>query len=68
MASIVRQRQHFGNECRVLARRQTLRQQGIEFVELRLRGVIVSQSGGTFHLADDSRWLFAFAALSELPL
>ena len=30
-----------------------MRQQRIELVELRLRRVVVRQSGGTFHLADD---------------
>ncbi len=30
-----------------------MRQQRIELVELRLRGVVVRQSGGTLHLADD---------------
>ena len=53
IASVVRERQHLGKECRVLAWRKTLRQQGIELVELCLRGVVVRQSGGPFHLADD---------------
>ena len=53
IASIIRKRQHFGKECRVLAWRKTLRQQGIEFVELRLRRVVVRESGGALHLADD---------------
>ena len=53
IASIVRQRQHFGKQRRVLAWRKALRQQGIELVELRLRGVVVRKSSGTLHLADD---------------
>ncbi len=53
IASVVRQRQHFGKECRVLAWRRILRQQSIEFIELRLRSVVVRQSSGTFRLADD---------------
>ena len=34
-------------------RSRSLREHGIELVELRLRGVVVRQSSGTFHLADD---------------
>jgi len=43
IAAIVRQRQHFGNQCRVMAWRKTLRQQGIEFVQLRFRCVVVCE-------------------------
>ena len=48
-----RQRQHFGKECRILAWRETLRQQGVEFVELCLRRIVVRKSSGPLHLADD---------------
>ena len=41
ITSVVRQRQHFGKERRILAWRKALRQQGIELVELRLRSVVV---------------------------
>ena len=53
IASIIRQRQHLGKERGILRRGRGLRQQRIELVELRLRCVVVRQSGGTFHLADD---------------
>ena len=53
IASVVRQRQHLGKECRVLRRGRGLRQHRVELVELRLRGVVVHKSGGAFHLADD---------------
>ena len=53
IASIVRQRQHLGKERGVLRRCRGLFEQGIEFVEFRLRGVVARQSGSTFHLADD---------------
>ena len=53
IASIIRQRQHLGKERSVLRRGRGLREHRIELVELRLRGVVVRQSGGTFHLADD---------------
>ena len=33
--------------------REALRQQSIEFVEFRLRGIFVCKSGGTLHLTDD---------------
>ena len=32
---------------------EALREQGVELVELRLRGVVVRKSGGALHLADD---------------
>jgi hypothetical protein len=41
VAAVIRQRQHFGKECGVLKRRKTLRQQGIEFIELCLRNIVV---------------------------
>ena len=53
IASIVRQRQHLGEERGVLDRGRGLREHRIELVELRLRRVVVRQSGGAFHLADD---------------
>ncbi len=53
IASIVRQRQHLGKECGILFGGRGLCQQRIEFIEFRLRGVVVRKSGGTFHLADD---------------
>ena len=53
ITSVVRQRQHLGEQCRILLRGRGLRQQRIELVELRLRGVVVRKSGGAFHLTDD---------------
>jgi hypothetical protein len=53
IASIVGQRQHLGEERSVLNRGRSLRQHCIELVEPRLRGVVVHQTGGAFHLADD---------------
>ena len=53
VASVVRQRQHFGKKHHILLRRGTLRQQGIEFVELGLRGVIMRKSSSPLQLADD---------------
>ena len=50
---VVRQRQHLGKQCRILIRGRGLREQSIELVELRLRGIVVSKSGGPFHLTDD---------------
>ena len=53
IASIIRQRQHFSEQCCVLTWRKALRQQRIEFVELCLRGVVVREPSGALHLADD---------------
>ena len=53
IAAIVRQRQHFGEQRGVLDRGRGLREHRIELVELRLRRIVVRQSGGAFHLADD---------------
>ena len=54
VASVIRQRQHFGKECRILASTSKLcASNGIEFVELALRGVIVRKSSSPLHLADD---------------
>ena len=53
IASIVWERQHLGEQRGILFGGRGLCQQRIELVELRLRGVVVRQSGGTFHLADD---------------
>jgi hypothetical protein len=53
VAAIVRQRQHLGKERCVPLRGRGLRQDRIELVEPRLHGVVVRQSGGTFHLAND---------------
>ena len=53
VASIVRQRQHFSKQRRVLAWRRTLREQGVEFVELRLGGIVVRESSSSLHLVND---------------
>ena len=53
VASVVRKRQHLGQQPRVLPGRRGLRQQRIELVELCLRCVAVRKSGGTFELPDD---------------
>ena len=53
IASIVRQGQQLGKERGILSLRRGLRQQRIELVELRLRSVVVRQSSGALHLADD---------------
>src|SRR6185436_13610432 len=53
VASIVGQRQHFGEQRRVLWRRRALCQQGIQLVCFRLLAVIMSKAGGAQHFADD---------------
>ena len=53
IASIIRERQHLGEECGILDRGRGLCEHRIELVELRLRCVVVRQSGGALHLADD---------------
>ena len=53
IASIVGQRHHLGKERRILGRGRGLREHRIELVEPRLRVVVVRQSSGAFHLADD---------------
>ena len=54
IASIIRQRQHLGKECGILKRGRGLcASTASSLSSLRLRGVVVRQSGGTFHLADD---------------
>ena len=53
ITSVVRQRQHLGKQCRIVIRGRGLREQRVELVELRLRGVVVRKSSGAFHLADD---------------
>jgi hypothetical protein len=40
-------------ESRILAGGETLGEQGVELVELRVQGVVVGEPGGTFHLTDD---------------
>jgi hypothetical protein len=50
---VIRERQQFGKERGILGRCRRAREQGTEFVKLRLRFVVVGQSGGTFHLAYD---------------
>jgi hypothetical protein len=52
-ASITRQRQHLGEQSRVLGRGKALRQQGIQLVQFRMRCVVVRKSCGPLHLADD---------------
>ena len=42
----------FQQAVRRLRGRKTLREHCIEFVEFRLRGVVVRESSGSFHLAD----------------
>jgi hypothetical protein len=54
-ASIVWQRQHFGNQCGVLERSRGLRKQSAELVEPRPRGVVVRHSSGILHLVDDRK-------------
>jgi len=49
----VRERQHLSEECGILGRGRGLREHSIELVEPRLRFVVVRQSSGAFHLADD---------------
>ena len=51
--SIVWERQHLGEECGILRRGRGLCENRIKLVELRLRFVVVRQSGGALHLADD---------------
>ena len=53
IASIVRQRQHYGKQCGVLDRGRGLRGHSIELVELRLRGVIVREPSGALLLTND---------------
>ena len=53
IASVVRQRKHFGEQRGVFNRGRCLRQHRIELVELRLRRIVALQPGGAFHLADD---------------
>jgi len=53
IASIVRQRQHLGKERGILHGCRALCEHRIELIELRFRRVVMRQSGGTFHLADD---------------
>ena len=36
-----------------LRQRRSLRQYGIELIQLRLRGVVMREAGGALHLADD---------------
>src|SRR5580693_1084678 len=53
IASVIRKRQHLGEECGILRRGRGPCEQRIELVELRLRFVVVRQSGGAFDLVDD---------------
>jgi hypothetical protein len=53
IASVGRQRQHVCKERHILGRRETLRQQGIEFAELCLSGVAMREPSGALHLAGD---------------
>ena len=50
---IVRQRQHLGKQRSVVGGRRALGQQGIEFVQSRLRCIVVRETGGALHLTDD---------------
>src|SRR5262249_51845499 len=52
-SSVIRQRQHFGKQRRVLSGRGGLRQYGIELIEFVPRAVCVRELRGTLHLADD---------------
>ena len=52
IASIVRQRQHLGQERGVLRGCRGLSKEHIELVEFRLRGIVVHQAGSTFHLSN----------------
>jgi hypothetical protein len=47
------QRQNFSKQSRIHARSETLRQQGIKFVQLHLRCIVVRERSGTLHLAYD---------------
>ena len=53
ITSIIRDRQHLRKERGILDTGRVLREQGIELVEPRFRRVVVHESSGTFHLADD---------------
>jgi len=53
IAPIIRERQHLGEECGILRRGRGLCENRIKLVELRLRFVVVRQSGGALHLAND---------------
>src|SRR5262249_29232388 len=53
IASVVWQRQQLGKQCGIADRSRRLRQQSVELVEFCLRRIVVLQSGGTVHLADD---------------
>jgi hypothetical protein len=63
IASIVRQRQHFGKERRLFAWCKLLRQEGIEFVEFCDRRIVVRKSGSAFQLPGDHRIQRAIGAL-----
>jgi hypothetical protein len=47
------QRQNFSKQSRIHARSETLRQQGIKFVQLHLRCIVVRERSGTLRLAYD---------------
>jgi hypothetical protein len=53
IASVVGQQQHLSEQRGILFGGRGLRQQRIELVELRFWCVVVRESGGMFHLADD---------------
>src|SRR5262249_31953192 len=51
--TVIRQREHFGEQCGVLLGGRGSRQDRIEFVEPLSGSVIVSESGGSFPLTND---------------
>ena len=53
IASVVRKRQHLGQQRRVLPGRRSLRHERIELVELGLQCVAMHKSGSPFELPDD---------------
>jgi len=53
ITSIIREGEHLREQCGVLGRSRSLSNQGIELVQLCSRFIVVHQSGGAFHLADD---------------
>ncbi len=57
IASVVRQRQHLGEQCRILLRSRGLHKYPVQLVEFRLCCVVVRQPSSALHLTDD--WIGA---------
>ena len=53
IASVVRQRQHLGEQCRILLRSRGLHKYLVQLVEFRLCCVVVRQPSSALHLTDD---------------